>query len=328
MTHQKYYIEIAEQIISYGNKTFDGYEKAHPYLIGAYNGLAGNLYFNSKLYVYTKKELYKSYCIKMMAFINNILPEDRMLDMISGSAGYLHVLCSLYPNISDTDLKNVTQMSMRLASDHLISKYHKKEFGWKLRIEGNEKMYSGFSHGDSGIMAALARCDFVLNERMHKKMIEDVVENHRKCFLKEGEGWFRDEDHDMIVQGWCHGTTGILASRLLLKSYGYKNVDGDIETAMQLLVEKSFGHNATLCHGDLGHLEIMRLAGYMLNDKEILEKERDSFRWLSENVLFKRYEGNCFRGSEVLGMMIGLSGYVYSLVKHEDKRIPSILYLE
>ena len=91
---------------------------------------------------------------------------------------------------------------------------------------------------------------------------------------------------------------------------------------------RSFGNNTSLCHGDFSSLEIMKLAGKVLYDKKVLEREKLSFHWLYENVMQERYGGKCFRGTEVLGLMLGLSGYVYSLVQHSSNEIPSILYLQ
>lgn len=325
---KKRYIDIAEKIADYGNELLEVYDKNHSYLIGAFSGLSGRLYFNSKLYLYTGKEIYKSCCIKLMQFINNIMPKDRMLDVISGSAGFLHVLCSIYEGTSDMMLKEKAVYYMECAAGFLISKFDRRDWGWKLNIEEKKSIYTGFGHGDSGIVAALARYDYNVRKMENKELINKVIENHRILFSQNQDGWYKNEDRRIIGYGWCHGSIGILLSRVLLKKYGYRDIDDDIEKAIEISLKKSFGSNMTLCHGDLGSLETMGIAGTLLNKENLVKQEGQGFEWLFENVLLKRYKGNCFRGTEVLGVMIGLAGYGYALVKQSCQKIPSILYLE
>lgn len=322
------YIEIAESIAAYGNNSIQFLsEKQHP-LIGAFTGLAGNLYLNAKLFEYTNKEIYKTYCLELIDKIGKIISYDKMLDVIGGAAGYLLVLCSIFENIDDPQLRSISQKQMREVKKFLVDRFDYESGGWKLTIEGREKIFTGFGHGDSGIITAIARCNSLLDSDKDKSIIETVIRRHKSFFSYENKGWYRTNEKELIGYGWCHGTSGILLSRLLLKQYGYKNIDDDIRCAMEISSARSFGNNTSLCHGDFSSLEIMKLAGHILADDKVLEKERLSFHWLYENIMQKRYDGKCFRGTEVLGLMLGLSGYVYSLVSHSSDQVPSILYLQ
>jgi len=323
-----FYIETAEKIAAYGNEEIQFYSEKQHSLVGGFTGLAGNLYLNSKLLQYTQKDIYKTYCLQLLKHIAKILRYDKMLDVISGAAGYLLVLCSIFENTDDPQLLLAVQEQMQAAREILIKNYDANRGGWKLILEGKEKIYTGFGHGDSGIITSLARCDSLLKTNSSKQIIDTVIRKHKSLFSYENKGWYRTDEKELIGYGWCHGTSGILLSRLLLKGYGYENIEDDIKCAMDISSVRSFGNNTSLCHGDFSSLEIMKIAGKVLSDKKILEKERLSFHWLYENVLQKRCDGNCFRGSEVLGLMLGLSGYVYSLVSHSSDDVPSILYLE
>ena len=325
---KSYYVEIAENIAAYGNNEIEFYNEKQHSLIGAFTGLAGTLYLNSKLFKYTKKKYYKDCCLELMHKIEQIINYDKMTDVIGGVAGYLLVLCSIFESTEDPQLLSVVKKQMKDVENVLINRYSIDSGGWKLTLEGREKIYTGFGHGDSGIITALARCNHLLKTNSSKKIIDTVIKKHKSLFSYENKGWYRTNEKELIGYGWCHGTSGILLSRVLLKQWGYKNIDDDIKCAMDICSTRSFGNNTSLCHGDFSSLEIMRLAGNILCDNEVLEKERLSFHWLYENVMQKRYGGQCFRGTEVLGLMLGLSGYVYSLVQHSSNEIPSILYLQ
>lgn len=324
VSKERKYIDFAEKIVSYENMVFDTYDNSNPYLIGAFDGIGSNLYINSKLYIFTGKKLYKDYMLKIIDFIDNIVEKDTKYDIISGTSGYLSVLCSIYESVSESDVKERVRKAMEHASEFLASNFNFLLGGWRIGIEKEKKVFTGFGHGDSGIMTALARCDYALNEKKHCKIINRVLQVHRDNYFITGRGWYRDNRKNLIGYGWCHGTTGILLSRLLLKSYGVEHpyLDEDIEIAEDLSRKCSVGKSVNLCHGDLSTLEILG----MIDDKH--KKQSDTaFAWLIAKEFQQRKEGYCFRGMEVLGLMVGMAGYIYALAKSCNDDIPSVLYL-
>ena len=324
VSKEQKYIDFAEKIVEYENRAFDTYEDNTPYQIGAFDGIGGNLYVNSKLYNFTGKPIYKDYMLKMIDFIDNIVEMDTKYDIISGSSGYLSVLCSIYESTSDGDLKERVKKAMRRVSDFLASDFYFLLGGWRIGIEKEKRIFTGFGHGDSGIITALARCDYDLKEKRFSKIINRVLEVHRDRYFINGRGWYRDDTKHLIGYGWCHGTTGILLSRLLLKKYGIEHpyLDEDIEIAETLSKKHSFGKSINLCHGDLSALEILG----MIDDNH--KKQSDiAFEWLIANEFQQRKDGYCFRGMEVLGLMVGMAGFIYALTKSDNDTIPSILYL-
>lgn len=324
VSKERKYIDFAEKIVSYENMVFCTYDNNNPYLIGAFDGIGSNLYINSKLYIFTGRKLYKDYMLKIIDFIDNIVEKDTKYDIISGTSGYLSVLCSIYESVSESDVKERVRKAMEHASEFLASNFNFLLGGWRIGIEKEKKVFTGFGHGDSGIMTALARCGYDLNEKKHCEIINRVLEVHRNNYFITGRGWYRDNRKNLIGYGWCHGTTGILLSRLLLKSYGIEHpyLDEDIEIAEDLSRKCSVGKSVNLCHGDLSTLEILG----MIDDKH--KKQSDTaFAWLIAKEFQQRKEGYCFRGMEVLGLMVGMAGYIYALAKSCNDDIPSVLYL-
>ena len=77
----------------------------------------------------------------------------------------------------------------------------------------------------------------------------------------------------------------------------------------------------------LGNLEIIYLASKILNNKILEKKSEAGFKWIIENVIKNRWKGSSYRGTDNFGLMIGISGFGYSIMKFNNfDEIPSILY--
>ena len=103
----------------------------------------------------------------------------------------------------------------------------------------------------------------------------------------------------------------------------------EIEIALNTTIKKGFGNNPTLCHGDLGNLEILYIASEILKDDKLKNQCEIVFDKIYEDVISKRWKGKSFRGVDSYSIMIGLCGFGYSLLRFSKlKNIPSILCLE
>ena len=103
----------------------------------------------------------------------------------------------------------------------------------------------------------------------------------------------------------------------------------EIRAAVRSTLAAGFGFNHSLCHGDLGNLELVREAGRVLGDAE-LTAEADR---LAARIL-KRIEDEGPRcgasaRTEIPGLMTGLAGIGYGLLRAAwPDRVPSVLLLE
>jgi lantibiotic modifying enzyme len=128
---------------------------------------------------------------------------------------------------------------------------------------------------------------------------------------------------------WCHGAPGIGLARLCsLRHLDDEAIRAEIDTALQTTLAKGFGGNHSLCHGDLGNLELLLQASQVLAEPQwhaqvdriaaiILESiSRDG--WLCGTPL----------GVESPGLMTGLAGIGYGLLRlAEPTRVPCVLVL-
>ena len=59
----------------------------------------------------------------------------------------------------------------------------------------------------------------------------------------DGAGWHRGDKDRKVTHLWCHGSAGILLSKLLLFRYGYRDsmIKDEIFSAVQTVRKNGFG---------------------------------------------------------------------------------------
>lgn len=329
----KYY-KVAKEALRPSMDFIYTLDKNNPYSIGGYEGLGGRVYAISKLYELTKDNELLICIEEYLNVMDKLINCDNLLDIIGGSSGALLALISL-ENISfSKDLKKYILYLRDKCASHIINKSIKSgdKRTWVMASDKEKKEYTGFAHGNCGIISALA-LNSVGNDFINNidSILLEILNTEDSYYIDELSNWYTNSKSQSTSFGWCHGAPGILLSKLLLLKANKSNLVNlkKLNVALNTTRNKSLGNNTTLCHGDLGNLEILYFASKILNDVELKKDCERAFQWLVDNVLVKRWKGNSFRGTDNLAMMIGLCGYGYSVLKFYDfDQIPSILYLE
>jgi lantibiotic modifying enzyme len=129
---------------------------------------------------------------------------------------------------------------------------------------------------------------------------------------------------------WCYGAPGVALSRLAAaEACGEPFLRQDLDRALAATRARGFGYNHSLCHGDLGNLDVLLLAARRLADPEL---EREVAR-RATSVLdsLERHGPLCGTpsGIESPGLMNGYAGIGYGLLRLAfPERVPSVLALE
>jgi lantibiotic modifying enzyme len=132
------------------------------------------------------------------------------------------------------------------------------------------------------------------------------------------------------MSAWCHGAAGVGLARLgTLDLLDEDTVQSEIAVALETTLARGFGKNHSLCHGDLGNVDLFLRAAKQLNDPSLEEK---AYR-LAGGILASRAQGGWRlgmpRGAEPPGLMIGLAGVGYGLLRlAAPERVPYVLLLE
>ena len=87
------------------------------------------------------------------------------------------------------------------------------------------------------------------------------------------------------------------------------------------------GRSHCLCHGDFGNIEILLFASEIMKDEKIKEKCDTYMEYILNDLKNGKWKcGIPYKDSP--GMMVGLSGIGYGLLKLCNPSLPSILLLE
>jgi type 2 lantibiotic biosynthesis protein LanM len=291
--------------------------------IGGFVGWGGVLYTLTHLSALWRQPQLLDEAHELVDLLPALIDQDEQLDVVSGAAGCLVTLLTLYEvRPCQRTLAAAIQCGERLlaraqpAGDGLC---------WPVPVLG---AVAGLSHGAAGIAWALLALFARTRAERFRTAARGGIAYERSVFSAEAGNWqdLRDPEHVRFPTAWCHGAPGIGLARLcgvpLLEDGGIR---ADIETALQTTFATGFGFNHSLCHGDLGNLELLlqsgepswcntaqRLAGAILDGA-------------------RQHGWRCGTPMEVEspGLMTGLAGIGYGLLRlTAPARVPSVLTLE
>lgn len=327
------YLDFAEQIVKSMVLEIDEMNKDDDYNIGTFTGLSGRVYILSKILEKTRKALYASAIDKCLMLMKDMIAKDTSYDIISGTAGYLMVLLSIKERSLELIDEVLVEECIGKCVEHLKCEKRMVDglVTWIQNIEDEEKNYTGFGHGTMGILTALARYYKIYRDETVIEDIKSSLEWMDTMFLKEESNWYRDSKKKEIALGWCHGASGILLGYSLIKEYcpQVSGIEKYMKAARNVVIDKGLGNNATLCHGDLGNLEILYIYGKLCGDLECIQLYEKGIVWEFYNVILKRWKGQCFRGREIFGMMIGLTGFGYAITRYlKQESVSAVLFIE
>ncbi len=308
--------------------------------IGAFGGWGGIIYTLTHLGVLWHQPELLNEAQNIVNRLPNLIEQDEEFDLISGAAGCIASLLGLYrcqPN--DTILAVAIQ-----CGDRLIARAEKmpRGIGWKWKNQMfEEKPLAGFSHGVAGIAWALMELASITGEQRFTNTALAALEYERSLFIPELGNWsdlrnFTNtvladkDDRNVCMNTWCHGAPGIGLARLRSLSHlDDAEIRSEIDTALKTTIAEGFGNNHSLCHGDLGNLELLLQASLTL-DKSQWQPQVDRFAAIILESIDK-YGWLCGvpSGVETPGLMTGLAGIGYGLLRlAEPDCVPSVLVLE
>ncbi|EOO58623.1 type 2 lantibiotic biosynthesis protein LanM [Bacillus cereus VD196] len=320
------YLRIAEDMMEDMMCRFQSNQLHLPsHSIGAFSGISSILYASLSFYFYTQNEKYILFSYAMIEDISNLLQLDRHYDIIGGVAGLLLVLIKFYEITRDQDILEVAKSCGNFLINQAIH-INNNEVGWK---GISQKLLTGFSHGNAGIIFALQRL-YTYNKD------EEIVNIIRKALSFENNNkvntfWIdlRKSNKQIDAMTWCHGSPGILLSRLELQKSIHvsfsQQIQLDITFALSNILQHGFHNDNSLCHGRIGNILILLQYARRVHDKKL---QKASQNLICEIVKEMRFESeNPLNPRENIGIMTGLAGVVYALLYVCDDTLPNIMTL-
>ena len=331
---EKYYLwaqEATQYVVTNADEYVQRIKK-----IGAYSGISGLVYALAQISLALESTALLDNAIAICEKIPGLVDDDEDFDILSGSAGAIAVLYRLYKLTNNKKLLDI----MGLCGDHLLKHAHRSSDGWYWKNGDLKVGLTGFSHGAAGIAWALDKLASLTDRKCYSEAADNAISFERALFSEKYDNWLDLRPHlfDPTLPHseldcctlWCHGAPGIGLARIDSPNrHRDKRTQTEIEIALNTTLEKGFGLSHCLCHGDFGNWETLNAT---LNfDSELISKEE---LISASNSIYHHYmtHGTITgspNGIEVPGLMLGLAGIGYGLLRMADPdQVPSVLLLE
>jgi type 2 lantibiotic biosynthesis protein LanM len=338
VAEEERYTRLARQALVTVRRQLDPARREHAVSgIGGYAGWGGILYTLAHLGVLWHEPELLAFAVELTGGLPALIEKDDDLDLIGGSAGCIVALLCL-------DRCQPTPSLRRLAvqcGDHLLARARPmpQGVGWPTPLPCPGPL-TGFSHGAAGISWALLELVAWTGEERFRPAALGGIAYERGLFSPEVKNWpdlrFPEPPGAGAAAGpksyataWCHGAPGIGLARLLcLPHLDDVLLRTEIEAACATTAADGFGRNHTLCHGDLGNLELLVEAARTLPDLPLPCRPEA----LAASILNSIESDGCLCGNATRiaspGLMTGLAGIGYGLLRlAEPTRVPSALTL-
>ena len=296
--------------------------------IGVFTGWSGVVYALTHLGAIWNDPALFIEAERLLAPIQELIKSDKLFDIIAGAAGCALALSSLQicrPS------ENVLR-AVRDCGEHLrcSSMRMPEGIGW-IREDLGPAPLTGFAHGNAGIAYALLHIGVLTGEARFAEVAYEALRYERSCFAPEHCNWpdLRVRRAGDFAVAWCHGAPGIGLARLCsLHHMDEPLFRSEIRTALETTMAQGFGSNHTLCHGDLGNLDVLLHASQVLHEPRWELHARE----IAARILHAANENGWLCGNpsaiESPGLMTGLAGIGYELLRlAAPDRIPPVLSL-
>jgi type 2 lantibiotic biosynthesis protein LanM len=302
--------------------------------IGGFNGLGASIYLLSHLgTLWHEPALYRE-AEGLVRLLPDVIGQDQVFDVIGGAAGCIAALLSLY-SVSPS------QQTLAVAikcGEHLLASARPMAAGLGWSIRGEQVPLTGFAHGNAGIALSLLRLTALSGEEQFRQAARDAMAYERSLFSPTHHNWpdlrssqVGSNGQPSYMVAWCHGAPGIGLARLAsLNLVSDRALSSEIESALRTTLTYGFGLNHSLCHGDLGNLDVLLTATQRLTRQSEYEGHvRQLASMLLDNIEEQGWVTGIPRGVETPGLMVGIAGIGYALLRlAAPEQIPSLLLLD
>lgn len=305
--------------------------------------LGGFLGWGALIYLYThlgslwQEEALLTKARDIVLLLPELIEQDTYLDLLSGVAGSLTALCVLYSVAPSAELVAIAIQ----CGDHLL-RYASQCGGESLprTQEFASRPLTGLSHGAAGMALSLFRLAEISGETRFREGAQRAMAYERSLFSPVHKNWpdFRltkigetapASAQEAYMTFWCHGAPGIGMARLA--SLPYQDdalIREEIDHALQTTLAQGFGMNHSLCHGDLGNLELLLTAAQTLHQPRYDDLTQTYAAMILKSIEREGWLTGVPLNIETPGFMTGITGIGYQLLRlAEPGLVPSLLTL-
>lgn len=298
--------------------------------IGGAAGLGGILYATVALGVLWQDGELLDHAVEMAVLSGSWAADDDAFDFATGSAGSIAALRALH---TVRPLGPVRDAARHCAERILAGQ--QSTGGWLAASMADgiaEAPLAGFAHGAAGVAWPLLEAAVLCGERRFHDAAVAGIAYERGLFLPSVGNW-RDrrhggEDAPPTVSAWCHGAAGVGMARALSRPHLPDDplIPSEISTAVDTTLRIGFGTNHSLCHGDVGNLELLLLAADALGKPRWHAEARTRMSAIMDSIDDRGWITGLPHGIETPGLLHGLAGIGYGMLRMAaPDRVPSVL---
>jgi type 2 lantibiotic biosynthesis protein LanM len=309
---------------------------APPLSLGAFTGWGGVLYALAHLGALWRDRDLLAAAEPGIAPIASGLQDDDEIDVVGGAAGAIFGLLALHRASGSRRALDVAVQ----CGEHLLARSRPagSGLGWLTRLAA-ERPQIGFSHGNAGIGAALVELGAATGDSRFLAAGLDGFAWERDAFWPQLESWLRGGGEtpppleSTVAIAWCYGAPGVGIARLRALSQARdaeerRALRTEVEEAARKTLDRGFGENHCLCHGDLGNLDFLLQAREALGDPGLDAATDRQARAVLAGIARDGWLCGTRGSVESSGLMNGIAGIGYGLLRLADPvRVPSVLAL-
>jgi lantibiotic modifying enzyme len=211
--------------------------------------------------------------------------------------------------------------------------------GWMTPVPA-KRPPSGFSHGAAGIAWALLKLSALTGDGRFRAAGLAGIEYERSLFSHEHGNWLdqretgnfgrrKGQSEPRSITAWCYGAPGVGLARLsTLAELDDDGTRAEIQAAVRHTAAHGFGQNHSLCHGDLGNIELLSEYACVSGDLRYASEVMRLAGVILESIERNGWLCGLPSGVESPGLMTGLAGIGYGLLRlAAPERVPSVLTL-
>jgi type 2 lantibiotic biosynthesis protein LanM len=305
--------------------------------VGIASGLPSVIYALLKIADFTGDGSFTEDAVSICSLVTPVMiKNDNSLDIVSGSAGCILAMLSLYDR---TNHGQALEKAI-LCGDHLLSNLFESAdglSGWKT-MQG--KMLTGFSHGQAGIAHSLLKLYEATGSAGYFEAARKAIQYENSLFSAENLNWPDLRDYQgkpaagsVFTSAWCHGAPGILLGRLASRHiFTSQEIEKNIRDAATTCLLSPVSGSDHLCCGSLGLADILLYAGIRTGNEELRTeaglKVQKVIRRAEQRGWYTMFAG---LDDEVInpGLFQGLSGIGYEMLRFAcPEKMPSILVFD
>jgi type 2 lantibiotic biosynthesis protein LanM len=199
---------------------------------------------------------------------------------------------------------------------------------------------TGLAHGQSGPILALQRLSRLFPDPSFAETITRALACENTDFLPERQSWadwrlhnegtYPDDAPPDVLFHWCNGSAGIALARLevLRADPSATAIRDEAALGLRSLLDFGMGRDLSLCHGDLGNLDIAQTLQSQLELPGISGQIGALHSRAHRAILQGRMPGGLGDGVTSPGLMLGLCGMGFALLRRIDPgAAPDVLTL-